>query len=218
MQTIRSGLLRYLEIRREFGEDRVYLPDKAFPLNSVQDIENEIYGICNSCPSYKEGVMQIREALRDNVVILIIVEYSPTTEKGGAVKGLASKEEEDLLDKMIKAMKLPEEELFITGAIKCRRSGRLDEGTTLTCTKILEREIEYLSPKYIILLGELPARMLLGTDAAIGSLRNETLSYKNIPIQVTYSLKNLLNMQRLKRNAWEDLKKVISWYEGRERE
>jgi uracil-DNA glycosylase family 4 len=212
MQTIRSGLLKYLEIRREFGEDRVYLPDKDFPLNP-QDIELDIDKICNSCPSFREGVKPVRETPRGEVVILIVVEYSPSTDKGIDSKGLGSSQEEGLLNKMITAMKLPDEDIFITPAIKCRRSGRLDEGTTLTCTKILEKEIEAISPKYLLLLGELPARMLLGTDAAIGSLRNETMSYKNIPVQVTYSLKNLLNMDRLKRNAWDDLKKVISWYD-----
>jgi uracil-DNA glycosylase family 4 len=116
-----------------------------------------------------------------------------------------------LLDKMIAAMGLGRDDVYITNIVKCRppenREPRPDEITA--CRPYLERQIELIRPKFICTLGRPASNSLLGVEMAMNELRGRWFYYKDIPVLPTYHPAYLLRSPGQKRVAWEDMKKLI---------
>lgn len=115
-----------------------------------------------------------------------------------------------LLNAMIAALGLKREEVYIANVLKCRppnnRDPQADE--VEQCEPYLIRQIELIRPKLIVALGRHAAHSLLKTDLALARLRNQRLSYQNIPLVVTYHPAYLLRTPSDKRKAWDDLRRA----------
>ena len=116
-----------------------------------------------------------------------------------------------LLDKMIAAMKLSREEVFIANVVKCRppnnRVPSSDEATA--CIGYLKRQIELVKPEVIVLLGATADSFLLGRSEGITKLRGKWQAYEGIPVMPTFHPAFLLRQESAKREAWHDLKMVM---------
>jgi len=116
-----------------------------------------------------------------------------------------------LLDRMIFAMGLERDEVYIANILKCRppknRNPRPDE--IEACFPFLKRQIELVAPRIICTLGRPAANTLLRTSASMGSLRGRWHRFEGIPLMPTYHPAYLLRSPGQKRKSWEDLKKVI---------
>ncbi|MBD3242597.1 MAG: uracil-DNA glycosylase, partial [Chitinivibrionales bacterium] len=76
------------------------------------------------------------------------------------------------------------------------------------CWPILQRQIEIIQPKCLLLLGRTAAGAVLDRHEALGKLRREEHVYRGIPAFVTYHPAALLRNAEYKRPAWEDLKRL----------
>jgi len=116
-----------------------------------------------------------------------------------------------LLDRMIFAMGLERDEVYIANILKCRppnnRNPRPDEMEA--CFPFLKRQIELVAPRIICTLGRPAANTLLRTSASMGSLRGRWHRFEGIPLMPTYHPAYLLRSPGQKRKSWGDLKKVI---------
>ena len=65
-----------------------------------------------------------------------------------------------------------------------------------------------IAPRLIVTLGRFSSSSLLRTKEALGKLRESVHTYNQVPLIVTYHPAALLRNPQLKRNAWEDLKKI----------
>ncbi len=128
-------------------------------------------------------------------------------EQGRPFVGAAGK----LLDKIIQAMKMSREEVYICNIVKCRppqnRPPEPDE--IAACGKYLERQLLTIRPKVICALGKTAASALLETAAPMGALRGRTLAWKEIPLIVTYHPAYLLRNPAAKKDVWEDMQIVL---------
>ena len=116
-----------------------------------------------------------------------------------------------LLDKMIAAMHLKREEVYIANIVKCRPPGNRmpnDEEAT-ACMGYLERQIQLIKPEVIVLLGGTAVHFLLNLDG-ITRLRGRWHEYNNIPVMPTFHPAFLLRNPEAKREAWNDLKMVMA--------
>ncbi len=117
----------------------------------------------------------------------------------------------ELLDRMIAAMGWSREDVYIANVLKCRpprnRSPQPDE--TAACEPFLARQIEAVRPRIIVTLGKPAAQLLLRTNAPISALRGRFDRYRGIAVMPTFHPAYLLRQPERKRDAWEDLKKVI---------
>jgi DNA polymerase len=117
-----------------------------------------------------------------------------------------------LLTKMIGAMGLTREEVFIGNILKCRppsnRTPLPDEMEA--CLPFLKRQIVLLQPKVIVALGGTAVKGLLGLKAGITRLRGKWLRYEGIDLMPTYHPSYLLRNPAAKREAWEDLQAVLA--------
>jgi len=115
-----------------------------------------------------------------------------------------------LLNKMIAAIDLKREEVYICNVLKCRppdnRVPAPDE--VERCRPYLEQQIALVKPALVCALGLSAAQALLQTKASMGSLRGKTFTYRGIPLIPTYHPAALLRNPGLKRDAWTDLQRV----------
>ncbi len=115
-----------------------------------------------------------------------------------------------LLTKMLKAIEIQREDVYITNVVKCRppmnRDPQGDE--ILACRPYLLKQIELLKPKVILTLGGYASRTLLDKPAhtSLSSLRGKIWDFEGIPLMCTYHPAALLYKKHYKRPAWEDLK------------
>jgi DNA polymerase len=122
----------------------------------------------------------------------------------------------ELLDKMIVAMGLSREEVFIANAVKCRppsnRTPALLEREA--CKHFLIEQIRIISPEAIVLLGQTAIFQVISNESAISSVRGvETLlqDFPGIRIMPTYHPAYLLRNPQAKAIVWKDLQQVMKW-------
>jgi len=115
-----------------------------------------------------------------------------------------------LLDKMLFALQMKREEVFIANVLKCRPPNNRDPlpDEVVQCEPYLKRQIEIIKPKVIVALGRISAQVLLKKTDSLSMMRQTENSYENIPFIVTYHPAALLRNPRWKANAWLDLKKI----------
>ncbi len=117
-----------------------------------------------------------------------------------------------LLDRMLAAIGIAREQVYITNIVKCRppnnRDPRADEA--LKCRAFLEAQIRAIEPRVILSVGRVSAHNLLGTQLPVGKLIRElhTLPGTGIPVKVTYHPAYLLRNPSAKATAWQDLKQL----------
>jgi DNA polymerase len=126
-----------------------------------------------------------------------------------------------LLTRMIAAMSLTREQVYIANVVKCRPPGnRTPEVTEMEiCGPYLYRQLAILRPKVIVALGRPAAQSLLATKEAIGRLRGHfhdfpppALAHLGLPsakLMPTFHPAYLLRSPGEKGKAWEDLQEVM---------
>lgn len=116
-----------------------------------------------------------------------------------------------LLTRMIKAMGLEREDVYIANILKCRPPGNRDPlpAETELCEPYLVRQIEAVRPEVICALGRVAAQTLLKTNTPISRLRGEFHSYHGTPLLATFHPAYLLRNPASKADAWGDLKMVM---------
>jgi DNA polymerase len=116
----------------------------------------------------------------------------------------------ELLTRIIQAMEMKRDEVYIANVIKCRPPGNRDPqpDEVAACRGYLERQIALVRPRLIVILGRIAAQTLLGTDSPIGQMRGRWYSVQGIPAMVTYHPAALLRNAALKRPTWEDIQQV----------
>ena len=113
-----------------------------------------------------------------------------------------------LLTKILEAIDLTREQVFICNVLKHRPPGNrnpLPEEVE-ACSPYLIRQLELIQPKVIVAFGTFAAQTLLQTKAGIGQLRGLVHRYHGIPLIVTYHPAALLRNPAWKRPTWEDVK------------
>jgi uracil-DNA glycosylase len=115
-----------------------------------------------------------------------------------------------LLNKILAAISMKREEVYIANILKCRppnnRTPIPDEVDA--CMPFLKKQIALVKPQIIVCLGLTAAQNLLGTSDSLGKLRGRQLTFENTPLVVTYHPAALLRNPNWKPAAWEDFQAV----------
>ena len=114
----------------------------------------------------------------------------------------------ELLTKILAAIDLAREQVYICNVVKCRppenRTPQYDE--VAACLPYLHRQLELIKPKVILAMGATAAQSLLATKQALGALRDHVHRYRGIPVIVTYHPAALLRNPNWKRPTWDDVR------------
>lgn len=178
-------------------------------VETMQDLE-ELLGPCERC-KLNGGRKHIVFGVGDIHADLMFIGEGPGAdedEQGVPFVGKAGQ----LLTKMIEAMGLSRDSVYIANVVKCRpENNRNPEPDEIeSCMPFLQKQIELVDPKVIICLGKFAAQTILETQIPISRLRGKFRELKNgIKVMPTFHPAYLLRNAEMKRPAWEDLKMVI---------
>ena len=174
-------------------------------LDSLEAIAKAV-ATCTRCPLYSTATNPVPGEGNPNAELMLVGEAPGATEDetGRPFVGAAGQ----LLTKILAAIQLQREDVFICNVLKHRppgnRNPRPEEVTA--CSPFLIRQIELIRPKVIIALGTFAAQTLLDTKLSIGKLRGQIHRYFGVPLIVTYHPAALLRNPSWKRPTWDDVK------------
>lgn len=178
---------------------------------NLEDIRVEL-GDCHRCKLARGRKNIVFGAGNFNAKLVFVGEGPGFEEdqKGEPFVGAAGQ----LLTRIIAAIKLTRDQVYICNIIKCRPPGnRNPESDEIeTCFPFLERQIAAIQPSFICALGTFAAQTLLKTDKPISALRGRFYAYQGIKILPTYHPAYLLRNADKKRDVWEDMKLLMKEY------
>jgi DNA polymerase len=116
-----------------------------------------------------------------------------------------------LLDKMIAAMGLARDQVFIANILKCRPPGNRDplEHEVAACLPYLRAQISLIGPEVICSLGRHASHALLERKDSLGKLRGRFFDYRGTPLLPTFHPSYLLRTPADKGAAWKDLQLIM---------
>ena len=188
---------------------------KGGQLNALDEAQVKGCTKCGLCKSRTQTVF----GQGDPAARLVFVGEAPGYEEdkqGLAFVGRAGQ----LLTRMVAAMGLTREDVFICNVLKCRPPGNRDPSADeiIACSTYLRQQLEIIRPEVLVALGAPAAKTLLNTAASIGKLRGRFHDYylsgvssegSSIPLMPTYHPAYLLRNPAEKRKTWEDLQMVM---------
>ncbi len=115
-----------------------------------------------------------------------------------------------LLTRILSAMGLRRDEVYIANIVKCRPPGNRtpEPDEVAACLPYLREQIAAVRPPAVVLLGSVAARALLGPDVSITRIRGRFTDVGGIPAMPTFHPAYLLRNPGEKRKVWEDMQKV----------
>jgi uracil-DNA glycosylase family 4 len=160
---------------------------------------------CTRCPLYQTAKQGVPGEGNPNARFVCVGEAPGATEDetGRPFVGAAGQ----LLTKILAAIGLPREDVFICNVIKHRPPGNRNPlpNEIAACSPYLVRQLELIQPGVILALGTFAAQTLLETKESIGKLRGRVHRYHGIPLVVTYHPAALLRNPSWKRPTWDDV-------------
>jgi len=120
-----------------------------------------------------------------------------------------------LLDKMLAAIHLSREDVYIANVLKCRPPENRDPlpEESDTCLPHLAEQIRLIKPKLICALGRIAAQILLDTKSPLSKLRGRFYDIGGAKMLATFHPAALLRNPNFKKEAWEDLKLLRRTYD-----
>ena len=206
-----AGTVRQAETCASSSFDEEHIASKK----SLDDLNAAVCG-CKRCALGSTRTNFVFGAGNPDAGIMFIGEAPGADEDAQGVPfvGRAGK----LLTRMIEAMKLTRDEVYIGNILKCRPPNNRDPKPEEIemCEPILLKQIEIIKPAVICALGRISGQTLLRTKATLGSLRGSIHDYHGVKFIVTYHPAALLRNPNWKKPAWEDLKLVRREFDGME--
>ena len=160
---------------------------------------------CTRCPLHQTAINGVPGEGDPTARFVVVGEAPGATEDetGRPFVGAAGQ----LLTKILAAINLQREDVFICNVIKHRPPGNRNPlpNEIAACSPYLIRQLELIRPGVILALGTFAAQTLLETKESIGKLRGRVHRYHGIPLIVTYHPAALLRNPAWKRPAWDDV-------------
>lgn len=191
------------------------VPDKkgdGKPAVSISDIREEV-AICQACDLHKERIFPVAGRGGEQIRLMIVGDWLIANNQGQLKAGLLfGEEQETMLSRMLKAISLSVEKVFITNVIKCAvPAGTQPQAAHVdSCISYLRRQIHVLEPEVICTMGPVATRALLEKKQTLSSIRGKFHDYrisdkKTISVLPTYHPTFLLQNPEMKRATWTDL-------------
>ncbi|MBN1326880.1 MAG: uracil-DNA glycosylase [Candidatus Cloacimonetes bacterium] len=209
-----NQLKQYLEYLNLSGVEDVYISKRQLPDPAIRLAElEEAFRNCTKCELhqerdkfvYGEGNPQAR---------MVLIGEGPGAEENATGKPFIGKAGQ-LLTKMLQAINIERDDVYITNVVKCRPPNNRNplSSEVQSCLPYLDEQLEIISPQLLLLLGRVAAESLLELDQPLKSYRGQTHEYKGITTYVTYHPSALLRNPAWKKFAWVDLQKVRDHYQ-----
>lgn len=212
--TVVRAVQQYVRYMQQLGVDalplHVSLDAAAWwsrPQIALQQLEDSVRD-CTRCALHR-GRTQVVFGAGDPSADLVFVGEAPgeaEDRQGEPFVGPSGQ----LLTRIIEAMGLRREQVYILNIVKCRppknRDPQPDE--LAACRPILQAQLDCLQPRVVCTLGKFASQALLQTDEAISRLRGRFHTLGEIPVMPTYHPAYLLRNPQEKRVVWQDMQAI----------
>ena len=185
------------------------------PTIALRVIRDDLGADCSRCKLHTLGRTQVVFGVGHPNADLMFVGEAPGADEdiqGEPFVGRAGQ----LLTKIIEAIDLRREDVYIANVIKCRPPGNRnpEPDEVEQCEPFLFRQIDTVKPKVIVALGKFAAQCLLRTNDPITRIRGREFKYRDAILIPTYHPAYLLRTPSAKRDVWEDMKRVRAILRG----
>lgn len=209
------------------GNEKIYQSDVSNGVGAIHESPLP-YRMANRSPSEPQRLEEIRNELGDcrrcklhrtrrTIVFgegnkkarLMLIGEGPGNDEDVQGRPFVGKAGQ-LLTKILQAIEIEREEVYIANIIKCRppqnRNPEPDE--IENCYPFLLKQIQAIRPRIICALGTFSSQTLLKTDVKITALRGKVYDFSGIQLFPTYHPAYLLRNPEKKREVWEDMKQI----------
>lgn len=192
-------------------DDTVYAVHEPSVLRTLEDVRKMI-GDCKRCRLHQKRKNIVFGSGNEKAEIVFVGEAPGGDEdiQGKPFVGKAGQ----LLTKIIEAMGLKRDDVYIANIIKCRPPDNRNplEDEISACEPFLKEQLRIINPKIICALGTFAAQTLLKTKEKITSLRGKFYTYEGIKLMPTFHPAYLLRNPNDKKYTWEDVQKIMAEY------
>jgi uracil-DNA glycosylase family 4 len=181
----------------------------ASPADALAALKSHIGPDCTRCKLHALGRRQVVFGVGSPTASLMFVGEAPGEDEdrqGEPFVGRAGQ----LLTKIIEAIGLTRQQVYIANVIKCRPPGNRnpEPDEVASCEPFLFEQIATIQPKVIVALGKFAAQSLLRSTEPITRLRGRVFDFRGAKLIPTFHPAYLLRNPPAKREVWEDMKKV----------
>ena len=200
---------RYVKYLLDIGENEIYgfKQDKSKLLQALYESVKD----CQACALGKSRTKLVFGAGNTDARLMFIGEAPGRNEDltGIPFVGRAGK----LLDKILNAMRLSRDEIYIANILKCRPPNNRDPlpEEEEVCISTLMKQMDIIQPEIICCLGRIAAQVLLGNKMTMKQLRTLDHKFRGIPLVPTYHPAALLRNENLKKPTWDDMLKICDY-------
>ena len=196
------------------GQRSVPLSSEDIPRHETLDKIRKDLGDCQRCKLAKTRKNLVFGVGNPQARLVFVGEGPGADEdaKGEPFVGAAGQ----VLNRIISAMGLKREEVYICNVVKCRPPGNRDPESDeiATCSPFLLRQLQSVNPEVIVALGKPASHTLLGTKEPISKLRGKFRDFHGIPLMPTYHPSYLLRKQGEGSmesfwEVWDDMAQVL---------
>jgi DNA polymerase len=186
-------------------------------LRTLTMLREKIGPACTRCKLHSLGRKQVVFGVGNPDADLMFVGEAPGADEdqqGEPFVGRAGQ----LLTKIIEAIGLRRDQVYIANIIKCRPPGNRnpEPDEVEQCEPFLFQQVAAIKPKVIVALGKFAAQSLLRTTDPITRLRGRSFNYRGATLVPTFHPAYLLRNPSAKREVWDDMKKVRAILQGTE--
>jgi uracil-DNA glycosylase len=184
-------------------------PPPGTPAETLAALKAHIGPDCTRCKLHTLGRRTVVFGVGSPTASLMFVGEGPGEDEdrqGEPFVGRAGQ----LLTKIIEAIGLKREQVYIANVIKCRPPGNRnpEPDEVESCEPFLVEQIAAIRPKVVVALGKFAAQSLLRTNEPITRLRGRVFDFRGASLIPTFHPAYLLRNPPAKREVWEDMKKV----------
>ena len=214
---MKKDLYKYFSLYKELYGEEIYLEINSDDKRSIvmqSELNSYLDSIkdCLKCPLGKSRKNIVLGSGNPNASIVFVGEAPGKEEdlQGLPFVGRSGK----LLDKMLKAINLSRNDVYILNVLKCRPPNNRDPlpSEIEECEPYLKKQLELIKPKLIVSLGRISAMTILRTKESLANMRNKIFNYEGIDFLVTYHPAALLRNPNFKKYAWEDFQLIRDKY------
>lgn len=205
-----NSVKNYVALEKSLGVENISLDSLSSSANKEEELERlrKITLACTNC-SLSRNKRNLVFGQGNPQAKLVFVGEAPGLEEdlqGLPFVGQAGQ----LLTKIIEAMGLKREDVYIGNVLKCRPPANRNPlpEEIAQCSQTLWKQINIIKPKIICALGKFAAQTLLDSQEPISVLRGKFFEIQGIKVMPTYHPAYLLRNPREKKTVWEDMKKV----------
>jgi len=177
-------------------------------------LREEISG-CACCRLAQEKTGSVPGKGTPACALMIVGDYSLQETGAFSQDVLFGREEDVMLGKMMAAIDLGREDIYVSNCLKCcpGGEGEPESASVKSCFSFLEREIALIHPRIICAMGEVAAGTLTGSSEPLARLRGKFVRYRyqagsEILVMPTYHPRFLRRHREMKKATWLDLQAI----------